>query len=449
GGYIDLVNGSPYTWQLAAHTSYQMATWSFPTTITSGQSSSVYVEWEQGLGKDQNDDGGEANYTLEGTSAGFQVQARNPDGFNIQVLLSEIETENNPLGTTISLGWNHDKSVNFVLSGTDGSYSSNNPSVDWMQQNLDTLGDRTLRHLCMPGSHDSGMSTFGTHTGLVTAANTLTQTFNISEQLMAGSRWFDIRPVVSGGDMYTGHYSNTNVVGWQGADGQSIADVISDINSFTAQYHELIILDVSHAYDTDNSYVDFSQDQWNTLFTQLAGLNNRLNTTDLSTTDDLTQRTLSQYIGNGAACVLVVAELPSGISLSDDYFAQGIVNSGSSFSFYNEYADTDNLTAMELDQISKLASNRATPDDTFFLLSWTLTESAVESVWGDIPIPGGFNTILALAGSAYEPLFNSFGNFTAQSYPNVLYMDLMGATFDADATTPNTDIAALAMAVNN
>ncbi|KAK7727724.1 hypothetical protein SLS57_002766 [Botryosphaeria dothidea] len=445
GGLIDLINGTPYPWTLSSQSFYQMKAWTFPTTIASGASVPVYVEWDQDPGKDQGDDGGEAAYSMDGTSATFQVQARNTDGFNLEVYLTAVETQNNAVGSTISLGWNHNHAVNLVVGGEQDAFTSNNPSVDWMHQNLGTLGDRKLRHICVPGSHDAGMSEFNAHTGLVRDTNTLTQKFNIAEQLAAGSRWFDIRPVISSGKFYAGHYSDTGIVGWQGANGQSLSDIVNNINSFTAHYDELIILDISHTMDTDNDYADLSQAQWNQLFDQLLSLNNRFNTTGVSTSEDISQRTLNQFIGDGPS-VLVVAELPSGITLGD-YFAKGIVANSPNFPFYNVYSNTDELNDMSSDQLTKLADNRKTPDDEFFLLSWTLTESVVDAIWGSIPIPGDMNSILELAGTAYQPLFETFGNFTSSSYPNVLYMDLFG-TFDQDAASPSTEVAALALAVN-
>ncbi|KAK0659221.1 hypothetical protein DIS24_g4095 [Lasiodiplodia hormozganensis] len=445
GGTIDLINGTPYPWTLGGQSSYQMKAWSFPSTVASGASIPVYVEWDQDPGKDQRDDGGEAVYSMGGSSGTFQVQARNTDGFNLEVYLEAVETENNPVGSTISLGWNHNAAVNLVFGGEQGAFTSNNPSVDWMHQNLATLGDRKLRQICMPGSHDAGMSEFNAHTGLVRDTNTLTQKFSIAEQLTAGSRWFDIRPVISSGKFYAGHYSDTKIVGWQGANGQSLSDIINNINTFTSQYNELIILDISHTMDTDNDYTDLSQAQWNTLFTQLQSINHRFNATGVSTSEDLSKRTLNQFIGNGP-CVLIVAELPSGITLGD-HFSQGIVASSPNFPFYNSYSNTDELDTMASDQLSKLSSQRKTPDDEFFLLSWTLTESVIDTIWGSVPIPGDLNSILELAGKAYQPLFEHFDNFTSQSYPNVLYMDLFGA-FDQDATAPSTEVAALALAVN-
>lgn len=51
----------------------------------------------------------------------------------------------------------------------------------------------------MPGSHDAGMSSFKSGTVGAHFANTQTQYLDIYQQLMAGSRFFDLRPVLSKG----------------------------------------------------------------------------------------------------------------------------------------------------------------------------------------------------------------------------------------------------------
>jgi hypothetical protein len=145
--------------------------------------------------------------------------------------------------------------VTFILSMDPAG--NLHPSADenwstWMQANLGTLGGRTLRQLCMPGTHDSGMSTIGSCTFLANELVTQTQTQGILGQLQRGARSFDIRPVISDGKFVTGHYSYLDaLVSTQGCNGQSIADIISDINSFTSGAAELIILGLGGDMNTD------------------------------------------------------------------------------------------------------------------------------------------------------------------------------------------------------
>ena len=66
----------------------------------------------------------------------------------------------------------------------------------------------------------------------MTRDNTDTQHFNIYDQLRAGSRFFDIRPVVGNGGQYlVGHYNvPADIV--LGGNGEYITDIVNEVNSF-------------------------------------------------------------------------------------------------------------------------------------------------------------------------------------------------------------------------
>lgn len=305
--------------------------------------------------------------------------------------------------------------------------------MGWMQQNLGMLGNRPLRHLCMPGSHDAGMSTFGTHTALANSCDTVTQTTGVLGQLQLGVRYFDLRPVLSGGAYFTGHYSQIDLpaigLTWQGADGQPILDIVRDVNSFTSSNQELVILYLSHDLETDEGYVPFNQDQWNGLFSQLIGLNYLFIAPNPASVD-LTMLTLNDFIGSQPAVVVVVdPSLPS-ISLGS-YAAKGFYTTAS-FSVYNQYSDTDDLATMEQDQLSKLAAQRPNQDAGYFLLSWTLTQSSKDAVLGPC--------VLDLANTANAALPDVLSACNAQTYPNIIMIDNV---------TNSTGIVELIMTVNN
>lgn len=228
GGYMTLVNGSPFDWVLSGSHSYQMDTWSWPT-VTAGESSKVKVDF--GITGTLTDDGGEAYYSLSGTTSTFSVLARYPSAFHLYVSLDNLDTNTNNVGDQIDEGFRHDQSVNFILSQDDnGTYwTNNNPPIDWMRQGLATIGNRKLKHLCLPGSHDAGMTTFSGGTFGATYENTQTQLLNIYDQLIYGSRYFDFRPVISNGKFVAGHYSEIESI-WLGGNGQSLADTITQIN---------------------------------------------------------------------------------------------------------------------------------------------------------------------------------------------------------------------------
>ncbi len=481
GGKITLVNGTTYDWNRTGQDSYQMNAWSFPEIIKAGTTATVYIEWNQDIFKHTSDDSGNAYYTLGQVSPGslppymFKVQARANDGFNLSIFFQNISTSSNTLGSTLDLKWIHDGCVQFTLAESLGKFVGGYLPVSWMQGNIDVLGNRTLRQICIPGSHDSGMSQMNGSTKFGTSGNTLTQRVGIHGQLLAGARYFDIRPVISGGVYFTGHYSMITVdqqtqlkaaiaagtvlgslagaalgylVGksvsaligdvdtWQGANGQSIDSIIDDINSFTSSYNELVILNFSHDYNTDvgnDHYTMFTQDEWNELFRILSRINNLY--VAPSGTTDLTTLRLSSYIGNEKpAVVLVIDPSDRNITLGN-YKGKGFYPSAD-FPVYNEYAGTNDLNKMSIDQLTKMKEKKTSPESIYFLLSWTLTQGDLESV---LCFLQGYNTVLQLSEIANPSLYERVLPVCTQNcFPNILYID---AVF-------NPGIAALAMAIN-
>ena len=216
------------------------------------------------------------------------------------------------------------------------------------------------------------MSVIEGQTGFVDADDVLTQTGNIGSQLAFGSRYFDIRPVIASGVFKTGHYSDLDVIGFQGADGQAISEVISEINAFTSSNAELIVLNLSHDLNTDSGYGSLTQSDWNNLFQQLTGLNH-LFVAPNPTSVDLTSLSLNTFIGGGQAAVLVIAQ-PSDSSITLGSFATRGFYTYSQYNAFNSFANSDNLNTMINDQLTKMRSVRTSPTSQLFLLSWTLTQ---------------------------------------------------------------------------
>lgn len=435
-GHITLVNGTKYDWKKTYTHEYQMNSWKFPDVIPAGTSVSLKVEFSQAIFKSQSDDAGEVRYSLDGTRHGFEVQARGKDGFCLQVKLTNIETPGNPQDSTIKLGWNHDGSVNFILSGEEGNFTSSQEPAAWMQHNVSLLGGRTLREISIPGSHDAGMSQMTGGTYFAGESNTLTQELSILGQLQVGSRYFDIRPVLGNGkgEYYTGHYSQ--VTGsWQGTNGQSIKSIIQDVNEFTKTNKELIILNLSHDLNTEvgnRSYRAFNQKEWDTLFEQLKGINDLYVTHDPNV--DLTRIKLNDYIGgNKAAVVIVVRPSDKGTTLGA-YANQGFYL-GKNFEVYDKYSDTNSLKKMSSDQLQKMQDHQG----SYFLLSWTLTQGGLQAF-------SGTPSILNLSKKANSDLYNIILNkSTKQCFPNIMYLDNISYP---DDNKDLANIAALAMAIN-
>ncbi len=304
----------------------------------------------------------------------------------------------------------------------------------WMCDNLGLLGGRTLRKLCIPGSHDSGMSTFDGHTAGATLANTQTQSRGILGQLMSGTRYFDIRPVQSRGKFKTGHYSEINVPifgrTWQGANGQSVTSIINDINNFTLTYKELVVMRLSHDLNTDldnNAYRPLTRDEWNQLVSELAAID-CLYVADDPASVNLSQLTLADYIGAGRAAVIVAADTDA--ANLGDHARKGFYTYDR-FRVYDQYSNTNDVGKMISDQIGKMRQQRPSPDSPCFLLSWTLTQQGAQVIRGP--------SILEMAQEANAKLYESLlPACTPSCFPNVIYVD--------NITSPG--IADLAMAVN-
>ncbi|KAF2203413.1 PLC-like phosphodiesterase [Delitschia confertaspora ATCC 74209] len=451
GGYMTLLNGSPYDWTLSSQHAYQMDSWNWPT-VAAGTAAKVYVEY--GTKGHTSDDAGEAYYKISSTSNTFSIQAKKPSDYHLYIALDGMSTKTNPKGSVIDQGFRHDASVNWILSTDEAGqfWSNGGTTVDWMQQSLGSLGNRTLKQICMPGSHDAGMSSYNPGTVGANFANTQAQYLDFYQQLMMGSRYFDLRPVLSNGQWVSGHYSEIEGV-WLGGNGQSIADIIKQVNQFTSQYRELIIINLSHTLDTDNDYKDLTQAQWNSLFSTLRGLNFRMENANPGNTD-FSNKVLNEFIQDKAS-VFILAQLPGGIALGD-YANQGFFNQDN-LPMYDSYSETNNRGKMEDDQIKKLKDNRnlvsdaGARKDKFHIFSWTLTQQAEDVLNLD-------KAIMNLGVSVYDDLFSkAYNAFTPESFPNVIYVDALGIRdkpvlfpYDKPAKVASSaEIAALAMAVNN
>ncbi|KAH7106890.1 PLC-like phosphodiesterase [Auriculariales sp. MPI-PUGE-AT-0066] len=448
-GTLVLVNGTPYTWQLVGVHSYQLSKWSFPRTVSPFAAVAVNVQRSDAPFRDRTQDGGEATFGIVGTSSSnplsFVVQARADNGlpFRLQVQLTSVATQGNPIGSLVSLGWVVDGQINFVLAGkynnTGTGFVCNNTPVAWMHASLASIGSRPLRQICMPGSHDSGMFVRNKSTIGVFDCNALTQRVGFGEQLECGARYFDLRPAVSSGQYVCGHYSSVNGT-LLGANGQTFDNIIQDLNKFTAQNAELVILNLSHDLNADKggAGIPFNQDDWDKFLVYLQSSIRSLYIAPGGVNTDLAAQPLNAFIGSGRAAVICMFAPADGghVSLSSQFAGKGFYRY-TQLNAYDRYSNTNDLAAMTSDQLSKMRATRQTPDSTFFLCSWTLTQNAVQA---STCFLGTASSILELGAKANVSLFNVlWPSCTSACYPNVLFIDAL----DSKVYT------ALAMAVNS
>ena len=410
GGFLTLINKTNSDWNLTSIHSYQMENWKFPAIIRAGTSERVYVEWMQRPFKNQKDDAGNAVYQLKDGST-FNVEARAGNGFILNIELRNLVAIGNPLGSILPLGWLHNGNIDFEISGKSGSYRTSEPdTANWMRDNLPLLGNVALKNMCIAGTHDAGMSVRTSGTAFGRDCNTLTQTRSIAGQLELGSRYFDIRPVISAGQYYTGHYGKIDALNsWQGANGQSIAQIIKEVNDFTAKHHELVILNLSHSLNTDlgnTSYRAFNASEWVGLLKALQGINYLYDGTNA----DFTQLTLNHFIKNGPRVLVIVEDSPlSALELKNYKFYPY-----SNFNVYNDYANSNDVVKMADDQIAKMQRERPVK---YFLLSWTLTQDSGQAVTCS-------SSILDLARKANAQLTSFlYPKVSREKYPNIIFVD--------------------------
>ena len=392
------------------------------------------------------DDAGEVVFTFQDSeidpAPSFELKYRvGDDGPEVYADFTSLSTLNNALGSELQLEWHHDGNTPFIIAtdtSVTPSFVSSNPPEDWMHQTYERIQCLTLRQLCVPGSHDSGMSEFNQGAGLAVAADTVTQTMNIYDQLVNGARWFDIRPVIAGGHWATGHYSYSTDL-WHGGNGQYMDAIIDEINQYTSTHQELLILDLSHGLNTDIFEGDennhLTQDDWNDLMNYLLSINNRV--TGMSDVSDLSQLLVSSFIESSPAVLIIIRDTTAEGTDVDlgDFADQGFFTSDQ-YPLYNSYANSDDQDDIESDQFDKMHSIRTSADSEPFLLSWTITEDV-----GDI-----IGTIIGDSIVGFAEDFNDriypdlWPQLSSDTYPNVLAVD----AFPYQAR----QMPALAMAIN-
>lgn len=290
---------------------------------------------------------------------------------------------------------------------------------DWMSHHFDLLKGMSIQQICLPGSHDAGMSTFHGGTFGASPCNTITQTLSIGQQLRNGIRYFDIRPVISGGNFYTGHYSNVPKIGTQGANGQSIDSIINEINDFALNApHELILLSISHDLNTDtrgpnpaNTYRSFNDDEWKIFVAKIQGIN------CLYSGEEVNSGTKIETLVNkekGSVCIIDFDNRIPGVN-SNWLIKKSTLN------IMDDYSETNKHANMVEDQTGKL---RQFYSGRFFVLSWTLTQSGSQAFGCTIDPTGDTQSILDLAANAKENYVEEMANaIEPKCFPSVLYMD--------------------------
>ncbi len=132
--------------------------------------------------------------------------------------------------------------------------------ANWMADSLDLIGDKKLMEIAMPASHDAGMAYAQPCVMGGRPCNAQTQNHTILDQLTRGCRYFDLRPVIQGSTMYTGHFSTALGI-TMGCLGQPMREVLEHVKIYFETGRDLVILKFSHYRDRDRNDSGFGDDQ--------------------------------------------------------------------------------------------------------------------------------------------------------------------------------------------
>lgn len=271
----------------------------------------------------------------------------------------------------------------------------------------------TLNNIMMPGSHDAGMSeTNHCFPDLPeTKVGSKTQIFSIADQFLNGMRYFDIRVDYDQGLLVT--YHRTGPDGCNGATFDSVLN--GAVKVLEGNPSEVITLKVSHirAYK-DHNPADIKQK-----------INDRVNQLGdaLYTNDSPNVNLGSISIKTVAGKIILVFDYDEYISPAAGKFRYVDVdgNGAGNFKCFDQYSDADKCDSMVRDQSEKWSSHGGLKQEFFFLLSYTLTPSAADIVFG--------TSVLGLAWTADSQLHDFLqakiknGIFPK---PNIVYIDGVG-----------------------
>ncbi|BET95151.1 hypothetical protein [Xenorhabdus taiwanensis] len=418
---VMLINSTNSDWKITSVSSKLMQIQDIPYPIKSRFCQHFNISSLNGLDiKNCNFDA--AFQIMDSVNSTFRVRGRYKDElgrFDVEVYLENLETHKHKKGSAVSLGWVQSGKTYLFLIGDVGNYIGPNINTEsWMQEHLNILGNHSLKEICISGSHDAGMSVSTWSTHLASECNTLTQSNNILNQLKLGIRYFDIRPVLSDKNFFTGHYKKLGFF-WEGANGESIDSIIDEINSFMESNNELIMIKLSHSLNLDvgffKTYSHFNKDQWFDLFDKLSTIKNLYYHNGIGKVSDSTINTLTAN-GTRSAVLFFVEDKESNIDLGEYEDAGFFLLS--ELNMYHKYSNTNDINVMSKDQLKKMHDHAP---QQYFELEWTLTQDAIQAVSCPTTIGFSIKELADIANREFIELL--YPNIKKKEYPNVILVD--------------------------
>ncbi|MBL0685347.1 PI-PLC domain-containing protein [Aquimarina mytili] len=294
----------------------------------------------------------------------------------------------------------------FLRGGNDVSSVGVTPTTlintkNWMGK----LSDSTqLDSIMMPGSHDAGMSELH-HCAPPIVGNgyVQTQSSSIGQQLVYGSRYFDIRVDYDHNELVTYHRTD----GW-GCNGQGLVSVLDQTKEFLiANPTETAFLKFSHIRGYKDHNPAVTKQKINDLLSNYSTFMYKSSNSNINLAKG--------KLGNVRGKMILVFNYSEYIDPLTGRFRYKDGNSAQpGLTVYDHYSNTNDYSKMSTDQLNKWKDYGGLGQGVFFLLSWTLTASP----------PGAI--IAVLAKKANDNLPNVlYDQIVAKktSKPNIVYVD--------------------------
>lgn len=299
----------------------------------------------------------------------------------------------------------------------ESAIDPNAETANWMSDLLKANPTATiaLKDIAIPGSHDAAMYILQ-DCNLGNACNTQTQYLNMKDQLEAGFRMFDIRPILYKGKYYTQHATACDGFGCKG---DIMDNILTQTNTFLDTHAELVILYLSHFCNIEADDANF-----------LAFLNNKLGDKIYKETTvnaiPFIKRPLTDFIPTNRKTGKVVLVFESGIANTPANRAAGLF-SGNTLPMVGGWTDDDNFPELKQNQLTNF-SNYVNDSTHLYQVAWQITQNADQAV-ACVLTPTAATSIETAAQNANTQLpIIADSLITANAIrkgkiPNIIYVD--------------------------
>ncbi|OAA44233.1 exo-beta-1,3-glucanase [Metarhizium rileyi] len=435
--YITIVNLTPHRFVLdkSRTHAYQMDTFDWDD-VPQGRARQNTAEYTKNIGKNPVDDGGEVYYTIQGTNKRFEIRARThiPDSYPRRTI---IDLSGMGLGQREYLDPGKETAVTLVITGSDSygfTASLRHGRGNWMKGMYNVIRDRQVQHIFMPATHDSGMSRISGKIGSIgTEVNTQTQGLNIYNQLRAGARLFDLRVGTvhevadkSAYDFWTMHVSDELAQVVVGNTGESLDDVVREVNQFTAENPgEVIFFRVRYLNGILNiptaGPIYWTDEIVHSFFNKLKGVNNRCGNLDLNTKFNKQKASYFMDRNGGNGCVLFLLGGNLKPHVPQDSVSDGIYRS-SMMDVWDNWSNLPDTEKMANDQVADwktVGRSGSFKNDQFLISQWLVSADPVTTTALSIQNIG----ILPTNPALYWMGVNSM---SPEAWPTAVLVDYIG-----------------------